>query len=270
MILFSVRPVVTEAGAANNPATQAFASKYLDFPASDWPQLQSIVLLFDIDGTLIDCGGSGGGALLAALQHEFRIADAEMVALHGRTDRGIMTELLTRHEMEPTQANLDRLCGRYYELLPDTLAQRSGRVLPGVLPLLQSLREQETVRLALVTGNMPTSAQMKLEHFRLWDYFESGTFGDTAVERNELSEPSWKMARRLAGADVLANRVVILGDTVGDIELAKTMGVRSLAVCTGGMRRDELSPARPDKIVDDLTQTEEIIHWCLNAEQVSP
>ncbi len=237
------------------------------FPMDLSAVTQPVVVLFDIDGTLINSGGAGGGALLAALQSTFGIKDPSPVRLHGRTDLGIVTELLESHGIDASATNFEQLCQTYYKLLPSVLEQRNGEVLPGVTTLLEQFRAIELCELGLLTGNMPTSAQMKLEHFALWDFFAGGTFGDQAAVRPQLAEPAKALARRLAGREILNECVIVIGDTPLDIELAIVMQARSIAVCTGGYSADELSASGADWVVDDLSATEEIVQWCLAAEQ---
>lgn len=225
--------------------------------------VDAIALLFDIDGTLIDSGGAGGGALLQALKSEFGISDAAPVPLHGRTDLGIMTELLESHGVSATAESRERLAQHYFAKLPAVLQERNGRTLPGVEPLLQRFSSQQQCHLGILTGNMPTSAQTKLEHFDLWHYFSFGVFGDQAALRPDLSRPALETVRRHVGNETVARQIVIIGDTPLDVELARVMGARCLAVCTGGFSAAELTAAGCDHCVDDLQETEFILEWCL-------
>lgn len=222
-----------------------------------------MVLLFDIDGTLIDSAGAGGGALLRAFQEGFMIDQAQPVALHGRTDLGIMTELLENHEIVASEGNLRRLCELYFASLPDELSRRGGSTLPGVQALLPRLTERGGCRIGLLTGNMPISARLKLEHFGLWHHFEFGIFGDRALHRPLLAEP----ALEFLAAEVMENlppqNIVIVGDTPLDMELAVAMQVRSLAVCTGGFSCEELQRAGASRTCVDLGDTESIVSWLL-------
>lgn len=225
----------------------------------------SFAFLFDIDGTLIDSSGAGGSALQSALEQEFRLQGSTSVPLHGRTDVGIMTELLESHAIPATQENLDRLCHSYFRKLPDELASRHPAPLPGVVPLLDQLQWYGCHHLGLLTGNMPFSAQAKLEHYALWSYFDFGVYGNLAAERPGLASPALdavqSVAQRRSGAPVPRNRIIILGDTPLDVELARIMDVRCLAVCTGGFQREELVAAGAEFVVDDLSDTQAILDW---------
>ncbi|MEM7560702.1 MAG: HAD hydrolase-like protein [Planctomycetota bacterium] len=219
------------------------------------------VLLFDIDGTLANSGGAGGGALLDALVAEFSLESAEQVPLHGRTDLGITAELLEKHGIEPSDENRKRLCQHYYRLLPTELKQRQGQLLPGVVQLLDALQGIEGCHLALMTGNMPESAEIKMRHFGLWDYFGFGVYGDLAPQRPELAEPARQIIQTKLRREEFDG--VVIGDTPLDIELAKCMGLRSLAVCTGGFSEAELTEAGADLVMQDLSDAQAVRKWLL-------
>ena len=218
------------------------------------------VLLFDIDGTLIDSAGAGGGALLQAAREHFSRPDLQPVPLHGRTDRGIMSEMLENAGIPADQTNLRQLSERYFGILPSELKRREGRVLPGVIELLEQLVSDPRIHLGIVTGNMPESARIKLEHFQLWHYFKFGVYGHEAVKRRDLSEPAWNSIREHAN-HLSPERIVIIGDTELDVDLALTMNVRCLAVCTGGCDAESLQSAGAHRVEQDLADTETILRW---------
>lgn len=225
------------------------------------------VLLVDIDGTLINSGGAGGAALLDALVAHFGVSNPVAVPLHGRTDAGIFRELLEENGIEATDANYQTLCERYFSMLPSVLASRRDAPLPGVRSLLTAFESHPVFAMALLTGNLPHSARLKLKHFDLDRFFAHGTFGDTARHRHDLAAPALSTARLLldeAGYEgpLQPERVVVIGDTPLDISLAKLMGARCLAVATGGYDLVSLREAGADWAVDDLTATDEILQWC--------
>ncbi len=233
------------------------------------------VLLFDIDGTLIDSKGAGGSALLQAARELFDCTDIQPVPLHGRTDRGIMAELLESVGIPSTSDNMKQLSECYFELLQHELKQRGGQVLPGVFDLLDQLASNPCCHLGVVTGNMPRSAQIKLEHFQLLDYFKFGAYGHDAPQRRDLCEPAWNSIRQYAAQmsaelptqrELPAHNVVVIGDTVLDVDLALTMKVRCLAVCTGGCDRESLTAAGAHHVARDLSETDELLRWFFTAQ----
>ncbi|MEO8271354.1 MAG: HAD family hydrolase [Aureliella sp.] len=226
-------------------------------------------ILFDIDGTLIDSKGAGGAALSLALVDGFAIAEARSVPLHGRTDLGVFSELLSLNDLEDTRENFERLCTAYFARLPQELRARNGHILPGVQELLAELRQIEGCHLGLLTGNMPVSAQMKLEHFGLWDLFEFGIFGDLVTHRPDLSVPTMAEVNNRSGQEVPPECIIVVGDTPLDVALAQSMQARCLAVCTGGFTGDELLAAGACRAVDDLSDTVDLLNWIFTQTELS-
>ncbi len=176
-----------------------------------------------------------------------------------------MSELLENAGIPATISNLQRLRDAYFDLLPSELQRRGGRVLPGVIELLENLVNDPRCHLGIVTGNMPQSAQLKLEHFKLWDYFRFGAYGHEAPQRRDLCDPAWQSVRHYAtehckGREISAN-VILIGDTILDVDLAIAMNVRCLAVCTGGCDAEMLASAGADHVTQDLSETENLMRW---------
>lgn len=239
-------------------ANRAYASqRHLAGAAAGRP----IVALFDIDGTLVDTGGAGGGAMLDAFQREFGLPHARPVELHGRTDLGIMTELLENHSVPASADNLERLSSLYFRTLPGELIRRPGKQLPGVAELLGRVSREEHIRLGLLTGNLPTSARLKLQHFGLWEHFEFGVYGDQARHRPGLAAAAWQLISAHVAGEMSGEQIVVIGDTPLDMELALAMQVRSLAVCTGGFDARQLASAGATYVIQDLSQTDAVLDW---------
>lgn len=220
-----------------------------------------MVVLFDIDGTLINSQGAGGAALCLALTQVFGISDPCMIPLHGRTDLGVFMELLSRNGIEDSQDNFQRLQAAYFENLPGELRRRGGRILPGVVEMLAQLRQAAGCQIGLLTGNMPVSAQMKLEYFGLWQAFEFGIFGDTVAHRPDLSGQVMSVVNNHSGHEVPAQCIIVVGDTPLDVQLALALQARCLAVCTGGFTADELLTAGACRAVEDLSATTDLVEW---------
>jgi len=221
------------------------------------------VCLFDIDGTLISTYGAGMRALRAALQQEFGIAEpSPQVQTAGRTDRGIARDFFAAHQLEDSPQNWERFCRAYLELLPGSIQRAQGRVLPGIVALLQKLRARDDVLLGLLTGNVPHGAQVKLKHFELWEFFSFGAFGDAHGHRDDLARQAWQTLRAESPHPLTIERVWVIGDTPGDVRCARAIGARAVAVATGIYSREELVPSEPDLLLDDLSDPEPWLkHW---------
>src|SRR5215210_3888154 len=145
------------------------------------------LVLFDIDGTILHSGGAGEHSLRLALKDRFgRDDDLAKVEIAGRTDAGIARQIFEMHGIEPTPENLAEFFDGYLHHLAQELPRTNGHLLPGVVELLEKLRDRPHVALALLTGNLSRGAELKLTHYGVWHYFQFGAFADDHHDRNEL------------------------------------------------------------------------------------
>jgi len=222
-----------------------------------------LVCLFDIDGTLISSGGAGKAALEAALPAAFsKPPDLLGVSLAGRTDRDIARDLFRVHEIEDTPEHWQKFRKAYLAHLPHMLHTRLGRVLPGVVELLDQLAVRKNVALGLLTGNIRQGATHKLGHYGLEQYFAFGGFGDLHHDRDQVAHEALASARQHLSMEPELNRVWVIGDTPRDVRCARAIGARAVAVATGGYLAADLSLASPDIVLEDLSQLGDLAgHW---------
>lgn len=211
------------------------------------------VLLFDIDGTLLNSGGSGQAAMEAVLAREFGASGpVEGIPTAGRTDRAITRDLFAYYGIPDEPDAWRRFHEAYFAELPQHLAGKQGVVLPGVRPLLRTLAEREGVTLGLLTGNLARAARVKLEHFELHSHFAFGGYGDIHADRDDVARQA-RLEVRLRLPEVPDEKIWVIGDTPADIRCARAINARVLAVATGIFTSDELSPHEPDVLLEDLS-----------------
>ena len=211
------------------------------------------LILFDIDGTLITSGGAGENALKIGFQKEFGLAeDLSSVSIAGRTDSGIARQVLQKHGLEVSPANIERFFSCYLAELAVQLPLRPGCVLPGIFELLGVLRERAHISLGLLTGNLERGARLKLEHYGLGGIFPFGAFADDHHDRNALGPVALARAAAFHGNPFSAEQVWIIGDTEHDIGCARAFGARAMGVATGSFSVDFLNHHRPDALFADL------------------
>lgn len=213
------------------------------------------VILFDIDGTLIRTGGAGVLAFERTAATEFNRPDG-LRGMHfaGRTDTSLVREFFARQEIPATAENVRRFFDRYVFWLDHLLPRQAGAVCPGVTSLLAELAAQpRPPLLGLQTGNIRRGAEIKLRHFGLWSWFVVGGFGDDHEDRRELTRAALRRAVRRLAAPLAPREVLVVGDTPHDIDCARAVGARVLAVATGGATREQLAAHQPDALVEDLS-----------------
>src|SRR5258708_5743499 len=218
------------------------------------------LLLWDIDGALINAGAAGRRAIVRATAQRFGgDGDLDGVEIAGRTDTGIAHQILEKDGAPITTEDIHSLLDLYVRLLAEELPCPGGRVLPGVLELLQNAAQKSDTTLGLLTGNLERGARLKLEHYKLWHFFPFGAFSDDHRDRNSLGPFALTRARTETGVDFLPARVDVIGDTGHDIACGKAFGARTIAVATGSWSRARLAEHRPDFLFEDLANVDEVI-----------
>jgi phosphoglycolate phosphatase-like HAD superfamily hydrolase len=223
------------------------------------------LLLFDIDGTLVWTRGAGRAAMQQALVTLFHDDDTlrerlrtrvETHVFGGKTDWLTLTELLGQDGF--TGNAVREIVPRFNEAMGISIEAMitAFDVQPctGARALIDTLKQHDQVRLGLVTGNVSSSAPVKLAAagFDPRD-FPVGAYGNDALERDDLPLLALHRANDYYQRDFTPHDTIIIGDTLADIQCARACGMRVAAVCTGYGKRAELADARPDWLLDDLT-----------------
>jgi len=212
------------------------------------------VLLFDIDGTLLNTGGAGQQAMERALATVFGVTrPTEGISAAGRTDRAITRDLFTYHGIERTDEVWDDFQQTYLDHLAEVLPALDGRVLPGVEALLESLAARDDVVLGLLTGNLASGAELKLRHYGLHHYFVGGGFGDDHHDRDDVARMARQVITEHLQSDIVDDRLWVIGDTPHDVRCGRAIRARVAAVATGSFTFDELAETNPDQLYMDLS-----------------
>jgi len=224
------------------------------------------LLLFDIDGTLLLTGRAGEHALRVAFKERFGVDDdLSSISFAGSTDGAIARQMFAPYDIPATPENIADLFDGYVHHLALELPRREGRILPGIVELLEALHQREDCVLGLLTGNIEKGAELKLSHYGVWDYFEFGAFADDHVDRNKLGPVAHSRAAEKHGISFEAQDVYVLGDTPKDIDCARAAGFVAVAIATGSYNKDELAAHHPDFVFEDLSDTAGVIEALLRS-----
>jgi phosphoglycolate phosphatase len=217
--------------------------------------------LFDIDGTLLSTHGiprkAMGRVLMNRYEHFFY---DELFNFSGRTDWEIVEHLLEYGQVKYNDRLVhDILHAFSLELRKELQNGQKPLVFPGVHELLQILSKESKVYLGLVTGNIKDGANSKLEFAELNGYFPVGGFGNDARERNKLPPIAILRSEDYYNIKVDKNDVWIIGDSIYDVQCAQKNNLRCLAVCTGWTGKDKLLKVKPEFLVENFANVEEIL-----------
>jgi pyrophosphatase PpaX len=198
------------------------------------------VVLFDLDGTVID----SGAIILASMRHAAKEVLGEeppdellMAAVGGPGLEAQMRALAPDRVDE-----LVRIYRAHNEPLHDELACCDG--IEGVLVRLKD----DGRTLGLVTAKRRATVRLAFDRLPLEHLFDTVVGGDETEGHKPDPEPLLLAAQRL---DVEPSECVYVGDSWFDIRAAKAAGMHSVAVTWGGMHhRSKLEAEQPDAIVD--------------------
>lgn len=212
----------------------------------------TVVLLWDIDGTLLSTARGGVRALeLAAREVSGADADLSTMKTAGLTDGQIAAMILRAQGVDAGADAVQRFLRAYERELPAALGTRQGTVMPGVEAILADLADEPSVRSLLLTGNTEAGAAAKLAHYGLARHFGGG--GAFCVDGSARASIAARAVER-AGDGFDADRALVIGDTVHDVDCATAIGVRCLGVGTGGGTVPELEAAGAWRALERLPE----------------
>jgi phosphoglycolate phosphatase len=221
------------------------------------------LVLWDVDGTLVNYAGLGWeaflDAFLAVVGRPAAGADGSVITLAGRTDPEIALDLLAAQRVPDGELRLEE----FHLALERALAAKAavmrerGRALPGAREALAALQRRPEVVQSVLTGNLRANALLKLATFDLDGYvdFEVGAFGSDHRDRPRLVEVARAKAMAKYGIDLDPRATVLVGDTPLDVVAAQVAGARVVAVASGRYDADTLRAAGADVVLPDLRDT---------------
>lgn len=179
----------------------------------------------------------------------------------GRTDGAIVPDLILANGLPP--AEIERGMAAVFQAFPRHMRSETeicpSIPCPGIPQLLETLVGQNGICLSLLTGNLQTTASIKLASAGIAPaLFRFGAFGDDSADRNALPPIALRRAAGILGKKP-APTAIVVGDTPADIECAQANNLRALAVATGPYSVAELAAHRPDHLFPDLTDLDRVL-----------
>ncbi len=221
--------------------------------------MSSRLLLFDIDGTLVDTGGAGLTALLDATREVFG-DDGPALDLAGATDNGLLKNIFKAFGREEDEVTTAAFFDSYHARLEANLLNDcfGSRVLPGAMELLKELTEAGEA-IGLLTGNTAAGAEVKMQHHGMEGFFPFGAYGDDHFDRNKLGPIALARAEREFSKSFSPENTIVIGDTPKDIKCAQALGARSVCVATGSFTVEQLGTEGADTVFEDFSDVEAVL-----------
>jgi phosphoglycolate phosphatase len=228
------------------------------------------LVLFDIDGTLLNSGGLGRASMQRALGMIFGSPGNPSYRYDGKTDKQIVRDVmrLEGHSDEHIDSRMDELLATYLDGLK--VGADSGkfnvRPLDGVPEILDALEKRDDVVLGLLTGNVEPGARIKLKLAGIDpDRFRVNAFGSDHEHRPELPAIAQRRAGEQLGLDLAGDRLVVIGDTPADIECGRSLGAKAIGVASGHYTVEQLKTHNPYAVFPSLKNTAQVLDSIVNA-----
>ncbi|MEI7528126.1 MAG: HAD hydrolase-like protein [Elusimicrobiota bacterium] len=225
------------------------------------------IILFDIDGTLVNAGGAGARALNHAVEAMTGHPEAcQSFQLQGATDKANFENAFKAGAgRKPSEKELAELTRRYVARLPaEVLASVKARKymkVKGVEKFLGKLAGRRNVMVGLGTGNLKEGAFIKLEPSGLLKHFAFGGYGCDSHHRSLVLEKAVERASKIAGTEIKKGEVYVIGDTHRDVEAAKEAGYHSGAVLDGFGDEREIMRSNPELIARNFSDMSPWFIW---------
>jgi pyrophosphatase PpaX len=207
------------------------------------------VVLFDLDGTVID----SGSIILASMRHAAKevlgteVPDEELMAAVGGP--GLEAQM---HALAPDR--VEELVS-VYRLHNEPLHE--GLVCcAGIEDVLVRLKD-EGRRLGIVTAKRRATVELAFAQIPIEHLFETVVGGDETERHKPDPEPLLLALERLGAR---ADEAAYVGDAPFDVKAAKAAGLFSIAVTWGGIHtRERLEAEAPDALVDTAAELHGVV-----------
>jgi phosphoglycolate phosphatase len=203
------------------------------------------LVIFDVDGTLVDSQAEIIAAMAAAFQSEGLTLPerAAVLSIVGLSLAEAMQRLLPDADSGLHLRMVDAYKDAFVGLR--TVHKEMGPLYPGAREAIDRLLARDDTLLAVATGKSRRGLDKVLERHGL-----TGVFHSEQVADHHPSKPNPSMIlTALNETGVMPHHAVMVGDTTFDMDMARAAGIRKIGVPWGYHPAEHLSP---DEMIDDF------------------
>ncbi|MCX5910185.1 MAG: HAD-IA family hydrolase [Deltaproteobacteria bacterium] len=200
-------------------------------------------VIFDLDGTLID----SFQAIYLSFRHVYENMGMPTLSLEQvKSEIGLgltrtFSELLGPERVAEALRLFDE---KYVEIF-----RGNTFLLPGAQEVLTTLHARGC-KMAIATNKIGRYSRAIFKHFGMEKLF-SAILGDKDVL--QIKPHPEMVYKAMAEMGTQKEETIMVGDSLVDIETAHNAGVPILVIPTGLSKREDLEKARPDRILERLT-----------------
>mgnify|MGYP001293787034 CR=1 FL=1 len=206
-------------------------------------------VVFDLDGTLIDSLPDMALALNKLLIDEGR-RELKMSEVRGLIGRGAPKMIEAAFNLTGIPISGDSLAHAHsiYNKNYSQYPSKESRVYDGVIRTLQQLKKEKIV-MGVCSNKALKMVKLIIAAFDLENYFCAVTGGDNV----RFKKPDGRhILDTLKQMNTYSKNVLMIGDTINDVEAAKDAGLPIVSVSYGYGNPREIQAS--DYIVDDLSK----------------
>lgn len=214
----------------------------------------SHLIVFDLDGTLVDTAPDLIGGLNAAMAAEGLppVPVAKAKDLVGAGVRALVERGLTLHNRQVTPERFDALMEIFLDYYAKNIA-RLSRPYPGVLEQLLDLKSQGW-RFAVCTNKLESYSRTLLRDLKMTHWFEAVCGGDTFAFKKPDPRHLTETIAKAGGGDA-----IMVGDSRTDVDTARAAGIPIIGV-SFGYTDVPMKDLKPDVTIDHFSQFAAALH----------
>lgn len=230
--------------------------------------MKSILILFDIDGTILKVkDGLSKKIFQKVISNFFNLTEISVdidFDFSGLTDLDIIQRIskIYKVDFDLVLRNIESIWNELDREFKSECKREDIFVYDCVEELIQNLHKNEKVALGLLTGNFKFCAYYKLQLIGFEKFFPIGAFGDESINRSDLHKKAIERANLFYKTQKFSNHnTFVIGDSIYDVISAKENKIKVVAVATGRTPLDELSKHNPDLLLRDFCESEKLIKF---------
>jgi len=207
------------------------------------------LILFDLDGTLLDTRQDIACALNSALRANQlpEVSLQEVTQYIGSGVQGLIKKVLKGKEVDFEQ----KLMEDFYKVFKEQL-DKSTQVFPQVKETLQQLKQKKVI----VTNKSEMFTGRTLKAFKLESYFEDFYSRETFLQPKPSPVPCVEICKKFG---VRPEKALIVGDTPIDLMSGQLAGLRTVGVLYGYTSKERLLKYAPDFLLDTFERLLEVV-----------
>jgi len=208
------------------------------------------LLIFDLDGTLINSQEGIAQAVIATLQH-FSLPLKSPDEIVSYVGTGV--EDLIRKSTNLDSGGLFTQTMEFFKQNFSAIADIHSQLYPHVCDILNYFNQKEKI---IITNRKRAIALRSLSYFKIDHYFSAIIGGDDLTCMKPSGCP---LEKCMAQLNVEKQYTIIIGDMAIDINAGKNAGIDTCALTSGIGKKEAILHAQPDYVISDIIQLKTII-----------